>query len=59
MLTVKQRHEMQQDIAIYNVMHDRKAGSFWNVRRAMAYHMRQARKLRDSELRRVAATLPA
>ena len=59
MLTIKQRHEMQQDIAIYNTLSNRKVATYWNTRKVLARNIREARKLRDSELRRIAATLPA
>lgn len=59
MLTVKQRHEMQQDIAIYNTLNRRKLSTYWNTRKVLARNIREARKLSDASLRRIAATLPA
>lgn len=54
-MTMTQRHELQQDIAIKHVLNQRNRGI--DLRREMAYWMRQARRLSDSQLMRVAATL--
>jgi len=56
-MTITQRHELQQDIAISNVLGQRNRQAPSEVRKAMAYWMRQARKLRDDQLIRVARTL--
>jgi hypothetical protein len=59
MLTIKQRHEMQQDVAIYNTINNLRLIDYLQTRNAMARNMRATRKLKDSELRRIVATLPA
>jgi len=56
-MTITERHELQQDIAISNVLGQRNTRAPREVRKAMAYWMRQSRRLRDSELIRVARTL--
>ena len=57
-MNIKQRHELQQDIALYNTMHNKYWRSYWDVRRVLARNMRQARRLTDKQLVRIAATLP-
>jgi hypothetical protein len=56
-MTIKERHELQQDIAIYHVLQERNRLNGPNLRRLMAYWMRQARKLNDTRLEGVAASL--
>lgn len=56
-MTVTERHELQQDIAIAHVLEQRNRRAPSEVRKLMAYWMRQARRLRDDELIRVARTI--
>ena len=56
-MTVTQRHELQQDIAISHVLSQRNRAHGQDVRKLMAYWMRQARRLSDPQLVRIAASL--
>ena len=57
-MNIKQRHELQQDIALYNTMNNKYWRSYWDVRSVLARNMRDARRLTDKQLVRIAATLP-
>ena len=54
-MTIQERHNLQQDIAIKHVLAQRNRGI--DLRREMAYWMRQARRLSDAKLLRIAASL--
>jgi hypothetical protein len=55
-MTITERHDMQVDVAIYHVLEQR--NKFANQRKVMAFWTRQARRLTDSRLQQIAATLP-
>lgn len=57
-MNIKQRHELQQDIALYNTMNNKYWKTYWDVRSVLARNMREARRLTDKDLVRIAATLP-
>ena len=60
-MTITERHEMQQDIGLFNTLNARGlrgAGKYFDTRRLLARNMRQARRLNDQDLQRIAATLP-
>jgi len=56
-MTITERHALQQDIAINHVLAQRNRQAPSEVRRLMAYWMKQVRKLPDGKLVRIAATL--
>jgi len=57
-MTITQRHKLQEAVMVYNVQADQRfrRGNPADARSLCAYWMRQARKLRDGDLVRIAAS---
>lgn len=57
-MTITQRHRLQEAVMVFNVQADQRfrRGNPDGARKLCAYWMRQARKLTDGQLVRVAAS---
>lgn len=57
-MTIQQRHALQEAVMAFNVQADQRfrRGNPENARGLCAYWMKQARRLKDGELIRVAAS---